>query len=52
MLVRLTYATFRSEAAAVAALEDFFAGGEISQCERPRIERRGRRWHVTLLTAS
>jgi hypothetical protein len=50
--IRFEYSRHKSEARAEMALEDYFATGEVSLGEAPRIERRatpnGPRWVVTL----
>lgn len=54
MATRYTYAHgYKSRDAAQDALEDCFATGEVSQCERPKIEAyqsrlNGRRYMITL----
>lgn len=45
---RYIYSTHRSRDAAAAALEDYFATGEVSEGERPDIEHHHSRWCVTL----
>ena len=50
--VRFEYSRHKSEERAEMALEDYFATGEVSDGDAPRIERRnthnGPRWVVTL----
>jgi hypothetical protein len=47
------YAQFLTEAKAIAALEDYFATGEVDGSERPVIQRRrsvdGYRWCIVFL---
>jgi hypothetical protein len=45
---RYIYSNHRTQELANAALEHFFATGEISEAEHPRVERRGKWWSVTL----
>lgn len=50
MANRYTYAgPYRSQQRAADAVEAMYASGEISECERPEIERRGRAYYVTLV---
>lgn len=44
----MTYATFKTLAQAQDALDDMLAAGEVSPGERPRIERRGKRFVILL----
>lgn len=50
--LRFEYSRHKSEARAEMALEDYFATGEVSNADAPKIERRatpnGPRWVVTL----
>lgn len=47
--MRYTYAGgFKSRAAAEMALEGMFAAGEVSEGERPKVEKIGGKWAVTL----
>lgn len=48
MGARYEYGVYRSKAKAEAALEDMFADGEVSEGERPRIERKGNLYVITL----
>lgn len=48
MLTSMTYATFRTYQAAEAALEEFFALGDICEGERPAIVARAGRFHIVL----
>jgi uncharacterized membrane protein len=40
MKARYDYSSHRSQAAAEAALEEYFATGEVSACEHPKVQRR------------
>jgi hypothetical protein len=42
------YSSHRSYDAAYAAIEMYYASGEISECDDPRITRDGDRWLVEL----
>lgn len=46
---RFEYATFKTFAKAEAALEHMFAAGEVSAGEWPKIEKRGKRFVITLV---
>jgi hypothetical protein len=46
--MRYDYSSHKTRDAAEMALEHYYAAGEVSECERPRIERRGARYVVTL----
>jgi len=42
MTVRFAYSSHKSRAAAERALEDYFATGEVAECEHPEIKSRKR----------
>lgn len=44
-----TYSRHATESAAYWAIEDYFATGEISECDRPRVVREAGKWAVQLL---
>jgi hypothetical protein len=45
---RYIYSKHKTREGAERALEEFFATGEVSEGERPRVERVGSRFYVTL----
>lgn len=45
---RFVYASCKTRERAEAILEDMFASGEVCEGERPLIERKGKRWCITL----
>lgn len=47
-MIRFSYSSHKTYAAAEAALEDYFATGEVSWGDNPDIVKRGKRWHVEL----
>jgi hypothetical protein len=46
--MRYVYSCHKTRDRAESALEHYYACGEISQCERPRIERHGDHYAITL----
>jgi hypothetical protein len=46
--MRFTYSTHKTRDAAEMALEDYFATGEVSEGDCPRIEARNGRYLITL----
>jgi hypothetical protein len=42
------YSTHKTEQAALAALEDMFANGDVYEAEHPCVERRGKVWAILL----
>jgi hypothetical protein len=44
-----TYSRHATESAAYWAIEDYFAIGEIFDCDRPRVVREGNSWAVQIL---
>ena len=48
MTYRYDYATRSTREKAEAVIEDMFAEGIVSECERPEVEKRGKRFVVTL----
>lgn len=45
---RFVYASYRTREKAESELFDMYACGDVFAAERPRIERRGKRWCITL----
>ncbi len=52
MANRYIYSRHSTEALAYRVLEDFYARGEVSEGEQPRVEKRGFWWCITLIESA